>query len=183
MKLVGAIVFLALAAGLTGCGNSRFESTPWAPSPPSQPIGQLERTLAPPVDIAGDYNLTFTADSACADLPNDVRIRTYAATITPSPSSPDVPANTSFRGTLSGAPFLEGYKTFFVSVAGDDVAFGFGDLHLDPGVVERVTVKTKTDHSPSHMYLAFGGSATASVVTAAPEISASLDGWIEYCSS
>src|SRR5262249_11679345 len=33
---------------------------------------------APPVNMAGDYTLTFIADSACVGLPDDMRTRTYA---------------------------------------------------------------------------------------------------------
>ncbi len=39
--------------------------------------------LAPPVSMAGDYTLTFVADSACASLPAALKTRTYAATVTP----------------------------------------------------------------------------------------------------
>ena len=52
--------------------------------------------LAPPVNIAGHYTLTFIADSTCVGLPDDVRIRSYAGTITPD-VSPGIPAGTGFR--------------------------------------------------------------------------------------
>ena len=128
--------------------------------------------LAPPVNIAGDYTLTFLADSACAGLPEEVRTRTYAATITPG-SGTTIPANLHLDGVVTGAPFLERYSDFAVHVAGDYVAIPYlGDLHGDPGLVEQIDTNT---------YLAFEGSAAASVGPAASVISMSLHGFIDYC--
>lgn len=39
-------------------------------------IGFFLDGVAAPVNIAGDYTVTFLADSACAELPGDVRTRT-----------------------------------------------------------------------------------------------------------
>jgi hypothetical protein len=111
-----------------------------------------------------------------------MRMRTYASTITLSSSSPGAPDHTSFRGTVSGAPFLPDYNSFSMNVAGDYVAIRFGDLQSDPGIVEQVTANSKPDNSSGRVYFAVGGAAAASVGTAASAISASFDGWIEYCS-
>jgi hypothetical protein len=43
--------------------------------------------LASPVNIEGDYTLTLAADAACDALPNDLRTRTYAATVRPGSTS------------------------------------------------------------------------------------------------
>lgn len=147
-------------------------------------LGFRLAVIAPAVNVAGNYTLTFIADSVCADLPTEVRTRTYSATIAPDSSFPDVPANTAFTGTVSGAPLLEPYNSFSMSVAGDYVAFWIGDLHHGgPGVVERVELDTKPDNSAGHEYLAFTGEAAASSVeTAVSAISAHFDGRIEYCS-
>lgn len=128
--------------------------------------------LASSVNVAGDYTLTFIADSACADLPDEVRTRTYAATITRG-SGTTIPADLYLNGMVTGASFLERYNGFAVHVAGDYVAIPqLGDLHGDPGLVEQIDTNT---------YLAFEGSAAASVGPAASTISMSLDGFIDYC--
>ena len=91
--------------------------------------------LAPAVDIAGDYTLTFMADSTCTALPNELRTRTYVATIAPR-SSANLPANTSFDVTVGNAPFLEHYNRFSINVAGDYLYIGIGDS--EPGLVGLV---------------------------------------------
>jgi hypothetical protein len=124
----------------------------------------------PTVSLAGDYTLTFIADSACVDIPNEVRTRTYAATITAT-SNPSLPANSSFDVTLSDPPFLQHYDTFTIAVAGDYLAGYVG--HDEPYLVEQVA---------PHTYLGFSGLAEASANTsAASTISASFDGVIDYC--
>jgi hypothetical protein len=127
--------------------------------PPSDVTGVFNftsiflETLAPPVNIAGDYNVTFIADSVC-DVPNDVRARTYAATVTPTPPTPTSPANTRFNVAVSGARFLASYDTFAIYVAGNYVRF---DVNAgDAGLVEQI--------APS-AYLALDGDASASVGT------------------
>src|SRR5262249_11938595 len=80
---------------------------------------------APPVNMAGDYTLTFIADSACVGLPDDMRTRTYAATITPSHPTNIPTANTNFQVSLSGASFLPSHDSFPIGVAGDFVMFWF----------------------------------------------------------
>jgi hypothetical protein len=125
---------------------------------------------AAPVEIAGDYTLTFTADSACADLPIELRRRTYAATISPQ-SPPNAPANTMFAVRVSGAQFFSDHSGFFIGVAGNFIALEFGGH--GPYVVEQVAPNT---------YLGFDGRAGTSVGTSpVSTISTSFDGSIEYC--
>jgi hypothetical protein len=125
--------------------------------------------LAPPVNLAGNYAVTFSADSACPGLPTDVRTRTYAATIALAPN-PDHPADTMFRMTLSGPPFLDDYKRFDIFVAGDYVSGWLGDLHGAPGLVEQIGANT---------YVTLGGWFGGMV--AGSTISASFDGVVERC--
>ncbi|MEO8682831.1 MAG: carboxypeptidase-like regulatory domain-containing protein, partial [Vicinamibacterales bacterium] len=99
---------------------------------------------APAVNIAGDYTLTFVADSTCADLPAELRTRSYAATIAPA-ARRNTPAETSFALTVSGATFLRTFDSFDIGVAGDYVGF-FLDGGHDPPVVEQVA---------NNSYLAF----------------------------
>jgi hypothetical protein len=127
----------------------------------------------PPVNLAGDYTLTITADpAACAGLPNDARSRSYHATITPA-SAPGRPANTTFDVTVSGASLLDNYNAFVLYVAADYFSTEIGDLHAgEPGLVEMAGVNT---------YVALGGWTTASVAAPVSTISASIEGSIEYC--
>lgn len=126
--------------------------------------------LAPPVEIAGEYSLTFVADSACTSIPGELQTRSYNATITPTADS-RYPANTSFRVTISGGQFLKGYEGFPIGIAGDLVAF---ELRGDgPYLVEEVAPNT---------YIGFDGRAEASVGTSrVSTISASFQGSVDYC--
>ena len=95
-----------------------------------------------PVDIGGDYTLTFVANNACAMLPDDLRARTFTATIPT--TSPAIPPNAFFR--LGGANFFEDWNVIGLGVAGDYIA-----LWLET-VVEQIAPNT---------FLAFAGQAAA----------------------
>ena len=134
-------------------------------------VGFSLASLSPPAAVAGSYTLTITADSACASLPDDVRTRTYPATITAVADSTAVPANTRFNGTVTAGQFAPYANLFFVGVFGNDVTIsteGEG-----PTIVEEV--------GPNR-YVAFYGEASATVgpdgLTA---ISVPFAGTIEYC--
>jgi hypothetical protein len=133
-------------------------------------VGFSLASLNPPVAVTGSYTLTITADSACGSLPDDVRTRSYSATIAAVPNT-NVPANTRFNGTLTGGRFGPFTNLFFVGVFGNDVTIsteGEG-----PSIVEEV--------GPNR-YVAFYGAARATV---GPEgltaISVPFAGTIEYC--
>jgi hypothetical protein len=62
--------------------------------------------VEPAVDLAGNYTLTFIADSACVKLPERVRTLSYDATISPGDLNwPGFPAQagTSFKVTPVGS--------------------------------------------------------------------------------
>ena len=59
-----------------------------------------------PVDIGGDYTLTFVANDTCTMLPADMRSRTYTATIPVTSSA--IPADAFVR--VGGATFLEDWN-------------------------------------------------------------------------
>ncbi len=130
--------------------------------------------LSPAVDIAGDYTLTLDADSTCSTFPEELRSRSYAATITPT-TTPTGPSNSSLELTVTNAPTLVAWRNlngFRIGVAGQVVYF---DLHggHDPSLVEQLDRTT---------YLAYSGSARTTVSASAPAtISAPFDGWIDYC--
>ena len=90
-------------------------------------------------NVAGDYSLTFIADSACADMPNEALTRTYGATVTLMAPGSEGPANSWFNVTVSGSTFLEPYNSFVIGVAGDYLAADVGDWeHGGVGLVEQV---------------------------------------------
>ena len=125
---------------------------------------------APSVNMSGDYTLTITAGQTCANLPDDARVRSYSASVTPHPSSPA----TYFEVRLSGAPFLEAFsreERAVIAVAGAEVALWFG-AEGQPALVEQL--------SPTS-YLAFGGTASATVAAPDSSIATRFDGFIDYC--
>jgi hypothetical protein len=130
--------------------------------------------LEPPVQLAGDYSLTFVADANCTNLPQELHSRTYQASVSPSRINyPSYPAtsNTSYELTVKGTGFSDTFHHFFLNVAGHFVNISIGD-HTDPGVAERVGANT---------YFTFNGSTTATVQSPGSTISASFEGWFEQC--
>jgi hypothetical protein len=133
--------------------------------------------LVPPVSLAGDYSLTFIAHSACEGLPEYVRTRTYAATVT-SRSPSDRPA-TAFDVSVSGASFRNdlawgGEPSLRILVAGDYLTLGFADFHGSPGLVEQLTANT---------YLALSGMGGASVGAITSDFSIPFTGVMDYCAT
>jgi hypothetical protein len=140
----------------------------WRSGLPNQPwLLLMLGVVAPPASIAGNYTLTFIADSICAAaLPADLRTRTYAATITDM-SPPNYLAGTRFTIVASGAEFEAPFNWFSVGVAGDYLAFWLGDEHLK----EKLAANT---------YFELSGSAVAITTSGASTISASFDGTFRY---
>jgi hypothetical protein len=142
-----------------------------APCNPNWWIHFYLEAVAPHANIAGEYTLTFIADSVCRDLPDEARTRTYRATVTPA-SSADQAANSRFTVTVTGATFVPNYNTFTIGVAGDFLATDIGDWgHGAPGLVEQVDANT---------YVTLGG-AIATYVTDPSTISAAFHGAVDRC--
>ena len=118
-----------------------------------------------PVNLTGEYEMTFTADPSCAGIPESVRTRTYRASITPT-SFERVPAGMAFGLSLEGVGALDNPA---IGVSGDAVGFRlFNDGF--PFIVERVT---------SDLYLTITGWAEVADWSAGgPVISVPFDGWI-----
>jgi hypothetical protein len=130
--------------------------------------------LEPAVALAGDYTLTFIADSACTNLPEEVRTRSYEATVALGDFNwVGFPAKaaTSFKVTPAGSAFPAGLNYFWLNVAGSFISVVLGD-HTDPGVTERVAPDT---------YVAFHGPTTVTVESPVSSISTPFVGWIDYC--
>ncbi|HKW02568.1 MAG TPA: carboxypeptidase-like regulatory domain-containing protein [Vicinamibacterales bacterium] len=121
----------------------------------------------PSLNLAGSYTLTLDVDPLCTDLPADLRTRVYQATVSADASAMR-PANTLFYAQLSGATFDRYYHFVVLEVAGDFVTFDFSDNYI----LEEVAPES---------YLAVGGVGGASAVSGGSEVSARLDGTIDYC--
>ena len=129
-------------------------------------IGFFLDGVAAPVNIAGDYTVTFVADSACAEFPSEVRTRTYFAAIRPDPYFPLQASH--FRAQLSGASLDSYYNTIGISVTADYIDFNLSDNFI----LEEV--------SPD-AYLTIGGIGGTSVSTSVSTISAPFQGTFDYC--
>ena len=130
---------------------------------------QLTSVVAP-IAVAGNYTLTISADPACDRLPDDVRTRTYAASVVINGSS-TAPPNTSFNGTATGALFAPFANVFWVGVSGNDVAVS--TVGEGPSLAEQV--------SPNR-YVAFMATARVSVSgTELSTLTGPFGGVIEYC--
>ena len=127
--------------------------------------------LAPHPNLAGEYTLTVIANSACTSVPEAFRTRTFDAKLTLQ-SGPEFPPNSRFEVSLGSPPFLDQYRSFQIGVAGDYVGGFVGDLHGTPGLAARFA---------THSYIALGGSIAGTVEMSGATISASMDGFIDYC--
>jgi hypothetical protein len=131
---------------------------------------QLE-VVAPPVNLAGDYTLTVVADSACTEIPNDLRTRSYSATVAAQANGFTRPG-TFYTLTARGGPFVQGYNSFTIGVAGDYAAFMVYQGE-DFGIVEEIVPGA---------FFGFYGESRLSVGTQPPStLSIALDGAIDYC--
>jgi hypothetical protein len=144
------------------------------PGRPGRSVSFFLQVPNAPAAIAGDYTLTFTADSACTTLPEQLRSRTYEVTIAPSRfmfgSTPE--ATTSFQVAPRGGTFSGRIRFFWVNVAGNFIALSFGDVSFDPSVIEAVA---------PYGHVAFGGSAAVTVVDSLSSVVTPFTGSIEYC--
>ena len=90
------------------------------------------------------------ADPACTALPEIARMRVFEVRVQPSVVRPA----TGFDVLFGGAALIDGYRTAWLSVAGDYVALAMGDWHDVPDVVERLGDTT---------YVGFDGGGAASI--------------------
>jgi hypothetical protein len=115
------------------------------------------------VDVGGDYTLTFVANNTCTMIPDDMRSRTFTATIPVTSSA--LPADAFFR--VSGATFFEDWNAIAIGVAGNYVALWLETL------VEQIAPNT---------FLAFAGGAAGTVDSSNPSTFVlPFHGSIEYC--
>lgn len=145
----------------------------WRRDGPADYVSIALALLATPVSLAGDYSLTFVADDACTTVPEELRTRTYAATIEPDVADPRSPAGSFLWANISGVSFLANQRRIPILIAGDVVSFWLGEHGYGAFFVEQVAPST---------YLQFDGSAT---VSAGPSpissLSATFEGAVDYC--
>jgi len=119
---------------------------------------------APVIDVAGAYTLAIDADALCTSLPEPVRSRRYAVTVTPV-----APGNGRYGISLPGG--IAGYDWFAFGVAGTFLAGWTG--HDGPLVVEQVA---------PNVYVGFDSVFEATLDGPAPRtIEARMGGTISYC--
>jgi hypothetical protein len=125
--------------------------------------------LTAPARVEGLYLLTVMADPACTALPEIARIRVFEVRVQPSVVRPA----TGFDVLFGGAALIDGYRTAWLSVAGDYVALAMGDWHDVPDVVERLGDTT---------YVGFDGGGAASIgADRLGTFDAPFEGVVEYC--
>jgi hypothetical protein len=142
---------------------------PSAPPPClSASLGILLRSAADPIDLAGEYSVTISADAACVDLPVEARARTYSASIAPTASD-----NTSIEVRINGATlYADNGNTFYGGVAGDRFALNLEGSWVHQAFMEQIT---------SNQYVGFNGRAAGTATPGAMTLSTVLDGTITAC--
>ncbi len=150
---VRAVIVLSAALTLISCGSSNTFTGP-----------------SQPVDVSGQYTMTLAADNACPDLPNEARSRTYTGSIQRLPIDR---TGTRYRITVQGGSVVWNSDAFDAIVTGDSLALLFQTLPPDyPALMEQIAPNT---------YIAFRGTATATVTPAPSVILAAFDGRMDYC--
>lgn len=144
----------------TGCPGANG-ARPW--------LGFYLTVLAPSVNIAGTYTLTFTADSACADFPEAMRTRSYRAVVT-AQAIDDRSTIPGFVLTIEGTPVAGHMDGFPIGVAGDRLNLWLHGGH-DPAIVEDLG---------GNSYLAFSGGAVTLGTAGPSTIATRFEGWIEH---
>lgn len=129
-----------------------------------------------PANISGDYTMTIVAAAACTALPEHARRRVYSTRITPMPDQP-TSANTNFFGTVIGANLVSNavWEGLWFKVAGDYTELVMGDLHGQPGLIERTDING---------YYAIGGVGIGSATVVADggaTITMMFDGEVAHC--
>jgi hypothetical protein len=156
-------------------GYAPFTTTRSMQYGPVESICIVLALSTPSVNIAGDYTLTLTADTACSGLPDAARSRTYTVSMTSMPNTPD-----NYRAVLSGATFLSSETgQFLVDVAGTYAHFRFGDPWGEGDGSRGDGSYIEEEVAPS-TYLGIAGSAGLTV-NGGTTISGSFSGGVQYC--
>lgn len=172
MRMAIVLVLYVQALAAAACENRGSITAPTTIAPTSR-NGDVPTPAVTVGRLSGEFTLTLTADTTCDSLPNELRTRTYRATLTVNPYWHA--AATYYDIWISGPTFLHGFNSserFYVGVTDDDASFGLGSVNGQPAFVEQL--------SPT-AYLAIGGSASAALPSAVSSFAASMEGYVEYC--
>jgi hypothetical protein len=126
------------------------------------------------LDLAGRYDITFTAASSCSQLPPPVRSRTFTGLMSRGEDN-----FIAFTTQLSGPDLFPAYDRFWASVGHDAARFSVYSLDAfkwwleDQPIIERVG---------ANGFLSFIGTAHAPVMTPPAAFTAAFDGSISFCS-
>ena len=161
-RYVDGIHFRASKDGYMTTSVSGPLQFPWPSAVAS--LGIVLDSIAPPARIEpGSYSVTVTADNSCTGIPDDLRTRTYNATVAPSRDHPSTLYIVEVTGP-SLAPFGFGMR-----VAGNDFTFTIDS----PIFLEHF--------APFH-YLEIAGEGGTSVdVSPASTLAFTFTGSFEYC--
>ena len=160
--------------GLAGCGSDLpsipLAPTPSTPPPVPTPPPAPPRSLA--VDLTGNYTLTFEVGNACEEVPKELRIRTYEATIEYKSSFESID---NFLAELSGATFRDQRPIWVEAIHRASGVSVWLDLALSDNVI--------LEEPEPGTYFMIGGWEGAAYVdpTKRSTISASFIGYFKYC--
>jgi hypothetical protein len=146
---------------LTGCGRSEPSLTPLAPSPPAP--------RRPLVDLTGSYTLTFEAGTSCEQLPEELRTRTYLASISYAGPAQNRTGD-YFYADLSGASFQGEYSRLVIHVVDNAVRFDLSD-----------NIVAEKPASDTYLMIAGDDDATSVDPSDFSTTSSSFNGFFEYC--
>ena len=133
----------AWTCSVANCANN---ARPW--------LGFQLRPLLAPVDLAGEYVMTITANASCTGLPANVQSRSYPVTLTR--HFRDGTADLlGFNGVIHNDEVVASLREFRIGVAGSFAGMYFrrGDGD-EPGLVE---------HLADDRYVGFTGNAAGTV--------------------
>ena len=133
-KLFMRLMVVCSFALLTACGGN---ANPAAPTPPTTTTASSPP--ATPAPLPAQFQVSFSADSACTTLPAVARTRTYSAT-TNGNGSPYLIELAN--ATFGGGSYL--WHTIYANISGDDARMYF----QDPPIWEEL---------PSDQYLVIYG--------------------------
>lgn len=151
------LLVLATALVAASCGSSREPSSaPTTPTPPA-PTPPFQVSLIKP----GQYTLTVTADDTCTAIPEALRTRTYAATV----------SQTSDTFYLADLPPADGFPGLGFGIRADGQSLSF---LIDGPAFNEVL--------PSFTYLEIFGSGSTTLETSAPStVEFKFDASFSYC--
>jgi hypothetical protein len=172
-RLVAWAVLVMLGQGCAGGGRSDSSAIPIAPSPAPPPAPPLPPPgPRGPIDLTGDYRLSFEVGGACEQVPKELRSRTYDARIhyRSSYESTDL-----FLAELSGATFHD-QRPVFIEVT--HRASG-SSVWLDLAPSDNVVFE---EPERGTYFMVAGGAGVASVEpTELSTISTPFTGYFNYC--